>query len=446
MRTPRSVLLSVAAVGGLALTFGCGSDETQPNTGNTADSGVVFADAEPADTGEPPDSGEVVVDCASRPVEAPSLRSEASLIYDDSKERLLMFGGNIAEVICPTFSREPSADMWAFELDCNNWRPVASTGGPSARVRHAVTIDTTRNRMILFGGRTGPVGNYTFLNDVWAFDLATDTWSQIQTTGPMPTPRDDTVLEYDPGQDRVIMFAGDIDERGTLGGPQDDLWSLSMATGEWSRLTPGGARPGRRLLHGSANLGDRMVVFGGAINFVDYLSDMWVFDFTLNTWTEVYATRANPGPRVRFGPAVFVDSPRTRAIVFAGHDPGVGTPGDPGALGNRNDTWSAALGGDGWTEIRGGDTLNPNARPAGQCDFPADFTNVDLEAPDRRSAFPYAQSASHAYIFGGNTDCGRANDIWSFEFETNTWTELWAANGGISCPHTGQVNCANLCF
>ena len=415
----------------MALTIGCGSDE------QTTDPVELDAGFATVDAGQP-DSGEVVVDCSTRPTEAPLLRSEASLVYDASNERLIMYGGNIAEVMCPMFSRTPSDDVWAFELDCNNWRRLSPAGtSPGARVRHAATVDTTRNRMIIFGGRQGTGSPYRFLNDTWAFDFTNDTWTEISVTGGLPSLRDDTVMAYDAVQDRVVIFGGDGDNSGFLSGARDDLWSLNLGTGTWTQLTPAGPRPQARLLHGAANLGNRMVVFGGAEDFIVYRNDLWIFDFMLNTWSQVQSSNGI-SPRNRFGPAVFADRAQRRAIVFAGHD--------DAALGNSNDTWGVFVDNGAWAQVSAGDTPNPNAGPSSQCNFPPDFTFVDLTVPDRRSAFPYTQSDTHAYVFGGNTDCGRANDIWSFEFATNTWTELFAANGGISCPHSGQQNCVNLCF
>lgn len=416
-------------------------DQTLGPTGGAPDAAAAV-DAGPADTGVAPDSGEP--NCAERPTEAPSLRSESSLVYDPVNDRLLMYGGNVAEVICGFFSREPIDDLWAFELDCNNWRRLTPAGGPSARVRHAATVDTTRSRMIIFGGREGTDAPYTFLNDVWAFDLATETWTEIPTAGVPPSLRDDTVLEYDAGRDRIVLFGGDSDRFGTLGGRRDDMFALDLATGIWSEIVPAGPRPAARLLHASANLGDRMVIFGGAENFDVYRNDVWIFDFVTETWAEVAPNTPASGPLTRFGPALFVDPTLGRAISFAGHDLALDTP--PGLLGNRNDTWQISLAGGQWGEISAGDVYNPDARPPGRCDFPPDFTIADLDSPDRRSAFPYAQSGEYGFIFGGNTDCGRANDVWSYDLTTNQWRELRAANGGIACIHSGQIGCTTLCF
>lgn len=376
------------------------------------------------------------VDCSQRPGGAPDLRSEASLVHDPVHDRLLMFGGNVAEVMCPGFSREPSGELWAFELDCNNWRRIEADGAPPARVRHAVTVDTRRNRMLLFGGRQGTGAPYTMLDDVWAFDLEAETWSRIEASAG-PTPRDDTILQYDAARDRVLLFGGDTDTGGLLGGRQGDLWALNLADETWVRLTPDAPRPPARLLHASALLDDRLLVFGGAQDFLNYLNDLWILDLTTDTWRQV-SPGGGGAPRNRFGPSMFIDSVIDRAFVFAGHD--------DLAFGNRNDTWDILLGPGIWTEIRTGDQLNPDAPEPGQCDFPPDWTIPDLDVPDRRSAFPYTQTETHAFVFGGNTDCGRANDVWMFEFATERWSELRAANGGISCPHSGQANCTTLCF
>ena len=64
-----------------------------------------------------------------------------------------------------------------------------------------------------------------------------------------------------------------------------------------------------------------------------------------------------------------------------------------------------------------GDTYN---RPAyGVCDFPADFTNVDPNSPERRAAAAWTLTDDNRFmVFGGKTDCGNANDVWALDLDT----------------------------
>jgi hypothetical protein len=58
--------------------------------------------------------------------------------------------------------------------------------------------------MILFGGR----GSSGDLGDVWAFDLADDSWERIQPDGEGPTPRFTHNAVYDATGHRMLIWSG----------------------------------------------------------------------------------------------------------------------------------------------------------------------------------------------------------------------------------------------
>ncbi|MBW2464916.1 MAG: hypothetical protein JRH11_24920, partial [Deltaproteobacteria bacterium] len=142
-----SILSTLVLASSLLLTLaGCGDDGTAPPT----DSGIIFDGG-----GGDADVDGGAVDCTGRPTESPQPRGEVEGIYDEMNNRLVVFGGNTsAPVACmPVYTQ--TNELWAFELDCNNWRRLDSAGGPGNRSRTAIAVDTMRNRMIVFGGMDG---------------------------------------------------------------------------------------------------------------------------------------------------------------------------------------------------------------------------------------------------------------------------------------------------
>ena len=126
-------------------------------------------------------------------------------------------------------------------------------------------------------------------------------------------------------------------------------------------------------------------------------------------------------------------------LLFGGHD--------DQTLGNRNDSWSFNPTTNTWTALTGEDTFN---RPAnGFCDFPPDFTIVDRTLPERRNAhsFSWSNSCDRGLMFGGKTDCGAINDIWSYSAEQG-WVNKELATEGEVCRRwrSNPDNCANMCF
>ena len=327
-------------------------------------------------------------------------------------------------------------EMWVFHLDCSSWEQINPAGGPGVRARHAVALDEMRDRMILFAGRlreSGGFGSYVNFNDVWAFDLATDTWSEVATTGGPPAVRSSTQMRYDAPRDRMIVFGGNSSTSGLTLTGMGDTWSLDLATGTWTEIVGDGPSP--RLFHAGALVGDRFYVFGGTPDFDGpFLNDLWVLDLTTDTWSEVAAT--GEVPDTRFGAELFHDAGNGRLLLAFGHD--------DTALGNRNDVYALDLETNVWSVVRPGDTFGGVA--GGMCMFPSDFTTPEDGAPERRYSFVAAQDATRAYVFGGKTDCGNVNDVVTFDFAANDWASLRPATGGEACNRSGRIGCTTLCY
>jgi hypothetical protein len=404
----------------LGLT-GCPTDPVMPGT----DAGMPDA---------PPDAG--AVDCTGRPTDAPSPRGELAGVLDATRGRIVVYGGNTAApVMCmPMYNLVD--EMWAFHLDCASWERLDATGGPGVRARHGVALDTTNDRMILFGGRlreSGGFGSYVNFNDVWALDLATDTWSEVATTGGPPPVRSSPAVQFDEARARIVVFGGNSSTSGLTLTGLGDTWTLDLATGAWTEIA--GVAPSPRLFHASALVGDRMYVFGGTPDFDGpFLNDTWVLDLTTDTWSEL-ATSGDV-PDTRFGAEMFHDAAGNRLVLIAGHD--------DTALGNRNDVYALDLATSTWSQVRPGDTYG--GVPGGMCMFPADFTTPEEGAPERRYSFAAAGDGARGYVFGGKTDCGNVNDVLELELASGVWTSLRPTTGGEACNRSGRIGCTTLCY
>ncbi len=429
-----SSLRSLLIVSGLGLFIACGTTP-DPDAGATPDDGGS------ADAGT--DAGPI--DCAGRPSAAPSGRSEVGMIYDGARNRLVIYGGNpMAPVDCNIPLNPPASDeMWVFHLDCNNWERLTPAGGPGPLRRQATVYDASRERMLMFGGR-GPGSPFpSYLNAVWAFDLTTDTWSEVTTSGTPPPGLGEAIAQIDVARDRMLVFGGN--PGGFTG--STGMFALDLATNTWTEITAAGA-PTPRLYHASAILGDELIVFGGTNSFNGpYYNDTYAFNMTTDTWRSI-STSTVPRTGVvdadgtfsggRFGMEIIADPERNRVLMAFGHD--------GGNLGNSNDMWALDVGAGAWTELHTGDTLIPENGPTGMCMFPADFTAIEEGAPERRYSIGLAHAGDRAYIFGGKADCGYLNDVWSVDLASGDWTLVRASTGGEVCLRTGRTDCASLCF
>src|SRR5713226_7888061 len=104
---------------------------------------------------------------------APPVRYGSAAIYDDRRDRLVMFAGFTDQ---GRFS-----DTWAFDLKGEQWIDLSPGGTrPVKRCLHTATHDELGDRMIIYAGQM--TGN---LEDTWAFDLEKNTWTQNKNS-PIP--------------------------------------------------------------------------------------------------------------------------------------------------------------------------------------------------------------------------------------------------------------------
>ena len=88
----------------------------------------------------------------------PSPRTLAAMTYDSARKKMLLFGGFL-----PT--NKLTGDTWQW--DGNDWTQVADTG-PLARGAATMAFDAERERAVLFGGNAMEPNR--FRGDTWEWD------------------------------------------------------------------------------------------------------------------------------------------------------------------------------------------------------------------------------------------------------------------------------------
>jgi hypothetical protein len=81
-------------------------------------------------------------------------------VYDAAADRMLVFGGETAH--------GESAEVWAFDLASETWSQLPAGDGPGPRVNPGVVLDAARGRLIAVDGRHGLTATF---HDTWALDL-----------------------------------------------------------------------------------------------------------------------------------------------------------------------------------------------------------------------------------------------------------------------------------
>jgi len=307
------------------------------------------------------------------PAVKPAPRVYHGMVYDTRSDRVILFGG------CS--DRTELNDTWAFDFDTNTWTNMDPAVKPSVRL-FAMAYDSQSDRVVLFGGQDSA---YTNLNDTWSYDFNTNTWTKMDPAVKPPA-RASHAMVYDAQSDRVIMFGGTGPGAGVTT-YFNDTWSYDFDTNTWTNMTLALKPPGRiehAMTYDSES--DRVVLFGGSAYAVD---DTWSYDFNTNTWTNMAPAYR---PRVRSAHAMAYDSQSDRVILFGGRN--------GAAVTGLNDTWSYDLNTNTWTDM----VTSPPARYG--------------------SAMAYDSGSDRVILFGGYGATTYLNDTWAYDFETNNWTDM----------------------
>jgi len=250
----------------------------------------------------------------------PSARYGASATYDRPRQRLVVFAGGTG---APNDN-----DLWTLSLNATpTWTPLSPTSAPEGRQFHTANYDPVSDRLIVFGGSSGPI-----LSDTWTLPLAAPTqWIPLSCTR-----RWGHLAFYDPARQRMDVFGGQDDAL------YNDVWDLPLTgTPAWERLAPAGTRPSARALMAGVldTKRDRMVIFGGRDSVLQ--NDSWELTFSGQlSWNPLAPTGTPPSPREDCGSAY--DATHDRLIVFGGADSG----------GTYNEVWTLALAGaPAWTKL-----------------------------------------------------------------------------------------------
>lgn len=287
-------------------------------------------------------------------------------------------------------------DVWAFDLGSGTWTEITPGSGPapSPRFTHNAVYDPGNHRMIVWSGREVNAGGSSFFNDVWAFDLESGSWAWFDPPEPRPNVRYGTASVFDPARQHLVTFAGFTDE-----GRFEDTWRFDPASTSWIQVYPGTV-PGRRCLHAAAygHTNHQMIMYGGQRS--GPLDDIWSLDLEGDTWSDLTPEMR---PEGRFFATLVYDARSDCAVLFGGNR---------GGEDRTNEVWAFNLEARAWREL----VLAGAAPPA----------------RDRAAAI-YVESEDRMVVFGGTGE-GQLNDVWSLNQLSRATSTAIAGGMGAGAP------------
>lgn len=202
--------------------------------------------------------------------DGPSPRESHTWTVDATGGAAYAFGGRDGETVYD--------DLWAFDLETDSWSVVTPEGDtPPARFGHnAVWVEEIG--LVVFAGQ----GGSTFYNDLWAYDPGENTWTLLPGGGDAPVPRYGSCAALGP-DGRLWISHGFTQDQVRF----SDTRAYDFDAGEWSDVTPEGDPPVARCLHGCWWTPDgQFALYAGQTTDVPALGDLWALDPDRGGWEQ----------------------------------------------------------------------------------------------------------------------------------------------------------------
>lgn len=103
----------------------------------------------------------------------PKSRDYAAMAYDIESDRTILFGG------LPIEDPDGEVGTWAYDYNTNSWQEMKPETEPPSVSRHAMVYSVATDRVILFGGELDDDEDYTYTNEIWAYDYDSNTWTNL---------------------------------------------------------------------------------------------------------------------------------------------------------------------------------------------------------------------------------------------------------------------------
>ena len=232
-----------------------------------------------------------------RPDREPTVAAsrETQLVYDPGSDLTIAIG--------------PDGHPWVYDLDENSWtakRGWRSRGDYPDVASLRLAFDPVSG--LIFAQVISSGDSWAPPQDLWTYDVETDSWEQVRQAGDMPpgTSGDHLLLAYDPSVDRIVAF-GASRRTTQLLDPRTGAWTRgasgpSVNTGYWAS--------GGEIAYDEARL--RTVVFSDGL--------VGAYDATADRWETLFgsSTCCGTGPQNRLQPAMVYDPVNERLVVAGG--------------------------------------------------------------------------------------------------------------------------------
>lgn len=209
---------------------------------------------------------------------------------------ILMFGGEFSSPKQNTFYHY--GDTWVLDAQTKEWSKVDYKKGPSPRSGHRLTY--WKNYILLHGGFRDLASSTTYLSDLWAFDVTSYQWSQIEMPPNHPVPDARSGHSFVPAAEGAVVWGGYSKVKASKGLQRGkvhtDVWTLKMKQDlksvRWERRKKSGFAPSPRVGCSMVYHKGRGVLFGGVYDTDEteeslqsnFFNSLHAYQVEMNRW------------------------------------------------------------------------------------------------------------------------------------------------------------------
>lgn len=219
--------------------------------------------------------------------DAPPGRTRAAFFVDPDADRAYLRGGRLSG------AGIADGDLFMFDVASKAWTKVDLATQPEAIVGPSTVWSTAKKAGYFFGGAV--IGESAkWLAETWRFDTKpAPKWTKLDATG--PSARYDAVLVASEDGKKLVLFGGGKGVPGS-GFFENDVWTFDTTTETWTEIPATSAvlPTQRRGAFGALSKSGRelFIACGEASDAPQ--TDGWSFDLDSGVWTKVFADKELP--------------------------------------------------------------------------------------------------------------------------------------------------------
>jgi hypothetical protein len=235
---------------------------------------------------------------------SPPTRAAEAMVFDSTRNRVVIFGGRQQKINLN--------DMWSY--DGNDWTQLQPATVPSVRELAGAAYDSARDRIVLFGGTVqtytnqGRTLNETPIRDTWEFDGTN--WKQILSDGPLVYK---PVLTYDPVRNQTVMIGYDDPTKvNTL------MYAYDPVAAQWNQLHPTLLPPCANEVAMTWQASNNTILLEGGVCASSVVPEN-TYQWDGTNWTKIaLLSDVGAGTNIFFGEAMTYDPDRQDVVLFGG--------------------------------------------------------------------------------------------------------------------------------